>query len=411
VSEILQKMNEVSPHFSNRLAADPRWVLQLQRGAARDLMDGSYRALMTAAMEDAGDLGSSMTALRQTWSPLLLNIVVDDLFQEISIRDAKRRQTELAAASIDLALEVALREAAKKFGSPAVRPTISVLALGKLGGRGLDYDSDLDLILVNAPATQAEVSPEFYSRVVEIFVEVLSAMTRDGSLYRVDLRLRPYGSKGLSIMPSDAFLEYINEKAAIWEMLAFVKMRAVGGDLELGRSVEEQTRELILDRASLVRQTQLASETSQMRHALEKHRRRNNGSHGIDIKYGEGGMLDVYFVMRYLQLASRFPDDPDDRSTSFMLTRLRDNGLLTQEQYSGLYSGYSFLGSLDHNIRLTVGRTTRVPVGNKHAMGVIADRLGLGQPTELLQQLSLHRLSIRSIFQEIMSTGEPEGGG
>jgi glutamate-ammonia-ligase adenylyltransferase len=240
-----------------------------------------------------------------------------------------------------------------------------------------------------------------FARAVELFVSVLSSMTREGSLYRVDLRLRPYGSKGLTAMSADAFGTYMRETAAPWEFLAFVKLRGVGGDVELARRVENETRRAIHARARELAPGDLAKETRRVRLALEESRTRGLRQGEIDIKYGAGGMLDVYFATRFLQLRDDIPDDEEDRSTGFMIERLSDSGSIPKDVAATLTAGYEFLAALDHNIRLTVGRTTRLPVGNQPAMLTLAERMSLASPAELLEELTLSRLSIREAFEKL----------
>ena len=276
----------------------------------------------------------------------------------------------------------------------------------RLGGRGLDYDSDLDLVIVyfDPKNPTAELTAaEFYGRAVELFVTVLSSMTRDGNLYRVDLRLRPFGSKGMSAMSIDGFLGYMSETAAIWEMLAFVKLRYVGGDWSIGFNVENETRRMIHKRAATVDKDELRDETRRVRLALEQERARKHRAGEIDIKYAAGGILDVYFAMRYLQLRDNVPDDESDRSTTFMLERLAANSSLAAATHSELLAGYEFISVLDHNLRLTVGRTTRVPLSNEPALKTIAARMGLASSGDLLEQLTVHRLSIRAAFDGILA--------
>jgi glutamate-ammonia-ligase adenylyltransferase len=228
-------------------------------------------------------------------------------------------------------------------------------------------------------------------------------MTRDGNLYRVDLRLRPYGSKGLSSISGAAFLEYIRETAEIWEMLAFVKLRVVGGDIDLGQRVESETRLVIHQRAAAADQAELLNETMRVRKALEKQRLRSRRPNEIDIKYGSGGMLDVYFAMRYLQLRDNIPDHEENRSTSYMLGELKNKGSLTEDTYRELKDGYQFLSMLDHTLRLTVGRTTRLPLSNQPALDVISKRMSFSSTSDMLESLTLHRLAIRSAFDSILS--------
>jgi glutamine synthetase adenylyltransferase len=400
----LEKLRSVSPHFAAISEAHPG-VLRSPETSGPD-----YNASLMKAVDAAkGDrpFRSRLAAIRECWLRCMLGIVTADAFGEIDLYGSKRQQTELAEASIAAGIEVVRRELQDKNKTDIANLQLSVLALGKLGGGAVDYDSDLDLVFVYneaADVPSGSTPVEFFSRATELFVTTMSSMTREGSLYRVDLRLRPYGSKGLSAMGSNAFLEYIRDKAAIWEMLAFVKLRAVGGDLELGRRVEEKTRSLIHERAAATHEDELRSETIRVRDALEEQRARTKRGGDVDIKYGAGGMLDVYFAMRYLQLRHNVPDGNDDRSTTATLERLRSNSSLTAVAPAlvELKDGYAFLSALDHAIRLTVGRKTRLPSGNVSAMELIAKRLDLGSPAELVERLTVHRLAVREAYDRIL---------
>lgn len=400
---VLDRVSALSPHFSAMLAANPHLVSSLPDPASGPQMI-DYASTMMQAVRSQKDLGGRLSALRRTWSRHLLEIAISDIFETVTLAEAKRLQTDLCESTLAAALEVVKCELVQKYGG-STHFSLSVLALGKLGGQGLDYGSDLDLILVyddTHEPPEGLTHVEFYGRAVELLVTTLSAMTRDGSLYRVDLRLRPYGSKGLSSMPAGAFLDYMRETAVIWEMLAFVKLRAVAGNTSLGAAVEAETRQIIHERAAAADVAELRDETRRVRLALEKQRSRTRRSHEVDIKYGAGGMLDVYFAMRYLQLRDNVPDDPADRSTPFMLDMLRTADSLEAETHAGIKCGYEFLSGLDHNLRLTVGRTTRVPLANEKVLTDVAKRMGLTSHATLLEQLTLHRLAVRAAFDEIV---------
>jgi len=400
-SPVLERLIEVSPRFAAMIAANPQLVDELGR---LDDDEPNYVELLMTAITEASGFRERLSALRKTWSRLLLKIVVRDVYGRTDMFEAKRLQTLLGEASVAAALEIVRAELSRKFSVDIDSLHLAVLGLGKLGGRGLDYDSDLDMVLVYDDEQPSPVdrltSAEFHARAAELLVTTLSSMTRDGSLYRVDLRLRPYGSKGLTAMPASGFLDYMQNTAAVWEMLAFVKLRAAGGDIGLGETVEREARRIIHERAAATKPAELAAETRRVRLALEKQRSRARRGKEIDIKYGEGGMLDVYFAMRYLQLLYNVPDDTADRSTTAMLDRL---GSLTplasvKDEIVALRDGYRFLSSLDHNLRLTVGRTTRVPLGKQVVLESIAGRMKYGSAAELLQELTLCRINIREAF-------------
>ena len=173
-------------------------------------------------------------------------------------------------------------------------------------------------------------------------------------------------------------------------------------------------------------QCQINGAPCRVRLALEKERTRSLRGGDIDIKYGSGGMLDIYFAMRYLQLRDNVPDvadrkgeeekrrsgaDENPRSTSTMLDKLeqhhREASSLPDSStpllpLSALRDGHTFLSALDHQLRLTIGRTTRLSIANQTALATIAERMGLGSPAELLEHLTAHRLAIREAFDAIL---------
>lgn len=401
---VFERLTEVSPHFATMLAANPQLVAELPD--PEDVFDEpDYAAGMMDAVEQSRDFGTRLSAMRKAWARYLLKIVVRDIYGKITISEAKGLQTSLAEASIAAALQAVRDELAHRYQDQAIQLDLAIMAVGKLGGKGVDYDSDLDLIVVYFDpkhVVAGVTASEFYSRAVELFTTALSSMTRDGSLYRVDLRLRPFGTKGMSAISIDSFLAYMEDTAAIWEMLAFVKLRFAAGLPEIGNNVESETRRLIHERAAAIDPAELAAETRRVRLALEQQRARVRRTGEIDIKYGSGGMLDVYFAMRFLQLRDNVPDEADDRSTSSMLMRLHKNGSLDTAAFDSFHSGYRFLADLDHNLRLTVGRTTRIPAANQHALAVIAGRMGLASSADLLEKLTFHRLAIREGFDLVL---------
>lgn len=340
-----------------------------------------------------------------------MEIVVFDAFEKIARRDAKRLQTELAEASLDAAIFITRRELEKRYDIQIDNFPFAVLGLGKLGGGAIDYGSDLDLVLIyddekSLPAGKL-THAEFYSRTVEIFVTTLSSLTRDGHLYRVDLRLRPDGKNGANSIGKTAFLNYLETRAAIWEWLAYVKLRGAAGNLILAKETEFAARKIIHENARKLKAQDsglntLTEETKRIRERLEAEKSGGNRGKEIDIKFGAGGMLDVYFAVRFLQLRDNVPDDAENRSTVFTLEKLYANKSLSRENFQNFSAGYEFLTKLDHNLRLVVGRSTRLPTANHSALHTIAKRMHLASVKDLLEQLTFHRLAVRAAFENVL---------
>jgi glutamate-ammonia-ligase adenylyltransferase len=318
-----------------------------------------------------------------------------------------------------------------------------VLALGRLASSGVDYGSDLDITIVYDSLVSSPVAAltqdEAYARLVELMVAALSSVTREGYLYRVDLRLRPNGKNGPLVTSSEGFLDYVRQRSAIWEWLAYVKLRAVAGDLELGRMIETHARHAIHERARRIEVEELRTDARRVRERLEKERARGlrhggyigdrgdrvekldgvddggeggnggrnsqlRGRYALDIKYGLGGMLDVYFAVRYLQLRDDVADEAHDRSTQATLERLEANSSLPARDYEALSRGYELLRSVDHHLRLIVGKVAALPSMDHPAFREVAARLGCESPAELSETLGERMRAIREVYDRI--TGE-----
>lgn len=400
---VIKKISEVSPKFTELLAAKPLLVADLKTPGGR-FPERDYGELFFDAVDGATDFGGMLAAMRTTWSRLLLEIAVYDIFKILPPREIKHLQTRLAEAGIETGLRVALQELAKKATGDIGALLVTVLALGKLGSGALDYDSDLDLVLLcehneGGGDTAGCGNVEFYSRAVEVFVTALSSMTRDGNLYRVDLRLRPHGKNGPSISTKSSFVEYIDREASIWELLAYVQIRAVTGD----KSVENEIAAAIRRRTANEDPDELRQESKRIRLKLEAQHGSPAGGKDINIKFGSGGLLDVYFVVRYLHLVSRTEVNAANRSTASKLEEFRAAGAISAEDFAGLSEGYAFLSDLDHNIRLMIGRVSSVPRANPAVLERIAARMNLSSAADLLERLTIHRLNIRAAFENVLT--------
>lgn len=403
----IEKIVEISPHFAEKLAANPALIVSLP-DVKKDFWLKDYGQIFCVAIGDETEFSRRLAILRKTWSRLLLEIVAFDVFERISISEAKQAQTNLAEAGIESAIFITKSELEKRFSTNIEHFPFAVLGLGKLGSGSLDYESDLDLVLVFDEVQNLSEKPSplnfelgtFYAKSVEIFTNALSGFTREGNLYRVDLRLRPDGKNGATSIEKTAFLNYLENRAAIWELLAYVKLRGVGGDLTLAKTVENQARKIIHQRAQTFEISKLKDETRRIRELLREGKSKRKGE--IDIKFGDGGMLDVYFAVRFLQLRDNVPDADKNRSTIFVLQKLFENGSLNGEDFQKFSEGYEFLAKLDHNLRLVIGRSTRLPLANQNSLRIISKRMNLASTSELLENLTLHRLNIRTAFENVL---------
>ena len=402
--ESLVRLCGASEFFGEMIAGSPALIHALTTDA-RTVQLRDHLSELTASVNEQQTFSAELRALRRTWSGLLVEIGARDAAGDMTLPDLNRTLTELAVAAISVALGIAQRELARRYQTSIANPRVAVLGLGRLGSGGMDYGSDLDVVIVYDSMTPSPVAglthDEAYARLAELLITALSSITRERYLYRVDLRLRPDGQKGPLVTGSEAFIAYLEKRAGSWEWLAHVKLRAVAGDLEFGRAIEAAARKLIHELAHKADPEQLCAETLRLRDRLEKEKtaRRNAG---LDIKHGAGGMLDVYFAARYLQLRDNVPDDDEDRSTPATLRRLLASGSLDETNFVTLDEGYSLLRSVDHQLRLMVGRAGRQPAPEHPVFRDLARRLGYAGAAELMKELTVRMTGIRRAYESIM---------
>lgn len=408
----LVRLCGASEFFGEMVASNPALICSLGSGKLRRR---DYRAQLRASIDPEKSFATELSALRREWSKLLIEIGAEDATGRLDLLDSNDLQTELAVASINVAYLIARREMVRRYGPLAGGPRLSVLALGGLASGGVDYGSDLDIAIVYDSLVSSPVASltcdEAYARLVELMIVALSSVTREGYLYRVDLRLRPDGKNGPLVTSSEGFLDYVRQRSAIWEWLAYVKLRAVAGDLELGKMIETHARHALHERAGTIAPEELKQETRRVRERLEREkgsgmgksgrRLRRGGQQNIDIKYSAGGMLDVYFAARYLQLRDDLADEGDDRSTMATLARLEANGSLEARDHEALSQGYELLRAVDHQLRLIGGKVSSLRSTDSPAFREIANHLGFGTADNLSETLRDRMSAIREAYDRI----------
>jgi glutamate-ammonia-ligase adenylyltransferase len=236
--------------------------------------------------------------------------------------------------------------------------------MGKLGAEELSYHSDLDIIFLYSGAGESVPDPsapnggefrkitnhEYFAKVAQRLISILTTATREGHVYRLDTRLRPSGNAGPLVSSLEAFQRYHEGVAQLWERQALLKCRFVAGDREFGKNVEEMIRGFIYERP-------LPSNTAEEIHRLRMRMEVELGRESEDrlnLKVGRGGVVDVEFAVQYLQLVhgGTLPA-VRARGTLKALYELQRAGIITLDQYKVLEKGYRFLRSLDVQLRLS----------------------------------------------------------
>ncbi|MGH9823269.1 MAG: hypothetical protein ACREDR_08465, partial [Blastocatellia bacterium] len=375
-----------------------------------------FESLFDREIDGLPALAEKTEALRRAWYPQLLGIGHRDLSltlsrtdigqsaadQMLDLRQNNLEQTALAEATLQKAACLALLALGCDAASAQELP-IALLGLGRLGHTGMDYGSDLDLLIVyddesSWPALSGYAEPaEFTADFTTELVRILSSITREGTLYRVDLRLRPEGSGGPIACGVSALESYVTQRASAWEHSAYLKLREVAGNLDLGRRARE--RAMSASFRAACRNVELKYDLKQIRARLQKEKAKNSAR---DIKWGPGGMTDVYFITRYLQLrdGSYFPPA---EGTLRLIEHLSGIGALAPAQAESLHEGYLFLRRLDQWIRLLSDRPSSTLPSSMVVLDDIARVLHFEDADGVISAQAACAERIRGTFNEVFS--------
>ena len=284
------------------------------------------------------------------------------------------------SALADVLIEEALREADSKLqrrhGTPQhldvlgrrVDTPFAILALGKLGGNELNYSSDVDLMYIYGDGEEPPRTPvsnrEYFIRLAQDTTDILSRITGEGPVFRIDLRLRPQGGEGeLAIRLSQA-LTYYAEAAHDWERQALIKVRQAAGDINLARDFIRAVQPYVYTEQvnfAAIKTALVAREKMQQRRQLGK--TLGQPDQTIDVKVDRGGIRDIEFLVQCLQRVYGGAE-PWLRSggTLFSLHKLHDKGHISGKEFHDLTSAYEFLRHLEHRLQLRQGQQThRLP--------------------------------------------------
>ncbi len=291
---------------------------------------------------------------------------------------------------------------------------VAVIAMGKLGGREISATSDIDLILLYDHDARAQFSDgkkglaltTYFSRLTQRLISALSALTAEGRLYEVDMRLRPSGNSGPIATHIDGFVEYQRQSAWTWEKLALTRARVIAGDREFCARVAGQLTALMSQERDA---DKIAKDVIEMRQRLE----RDRPAKGLwDLKNAPGGLIDVEFIAQYLQLVhARKFSQISHQNTAEVLERVAKTGLVEKSIMQDLVRANRLYQRLSQIINLCVEGTfdgSQVPEGLRHLLETAGDASDF---SALENRLAAMQTRIRQHFNKIIAPGAPLGSG
>ncbi len=355
--DILLGIFSASQFLSDTLIKNPdflEWVVlpeNIHKSLVRDDIEDELRKLHNGASSHAGWLNG----IRRIKKREILRIGTRDICLGMPLEEIVRDLSILAEAYIQVAAEVSLMQIEERKGKEEVdriRERFSVMAFGKLGGNELNYSSDIDLLMVYDSQGYGGESADLekiFSEVIETISQDLSSHYEEGHAYRVDLRLRPYGSSGSLACSILNLHDYYMKNSSLWEIQALLKLRPVAGNLMVGYRFLDRARDLFRTGIS---DSEIVSSIDKLRSIAVKEKKKSKLS-GVDVKDGEGGIRDIEFMVQGLQMIF-IPEYPDliQGNTLMALAVLRELALLEGELAQQLKEDYIFLRRVEHYLQL-----------------------------------------------------------
>ena len=411
-----------SDFVAEQAAADPQSFRQLVESGdlQRSYSDNHYQQALQTRLEKLSPCSEEQLSreLRLFRRREMIRIVWRDFTRQADMPDTTRDATLLAEACINSALQILHPITRDELGKPVGRTSgteqrMLVIAMGKMGAYELNISSDIDLIFAypesgeTQGASRAVSNQEFFVRLGQKLIAALDRQTADGFVFRVDMRLRPYGQSGALVLNFDALEEYYLSQGRDWERYAMVKARVV-----TGASAEAETLQQMLQPFTYRKYLDYGAIESLRDTKRTINREVSRKGMQDNIKLGSGGIREVEFIAQTFQLIRGGRNKRlQTQSLYQVLQQLAADNVLDSSEQQALWQAYSFLRNTEHALQgMADKQTQQLPVDELGQQRLV--RL-MGQPDwqQYYQQLQAHRQQVSSSFQAIISDTQPTAEG
>jgi [glutamine synthetase] adenylyltransferase / [glutamine synthetase]-adenylyl-L-tyrosine phosphorylase len=405
----LERAARLSRYALRLLEADPS--LGLDAGIDRPFTPDEMRAELAALPADTDD--ALKRALRTLRRRVMLRMIARDLSGLASLAEVMATATALAEITLARALARLDEELAAQHGRPVGAETgrelqLHVVAMGKLGGAELNVSSDIDLVFAypedgETRGARPVSNQEYFTRLGRRLIAALSEMTADGYVFRVDMRLRPYGDGAPLVSSFDALESYFVTQGREWERYAWIKARVLTGDRAdaLMELVHPFVYRRHLDYGAIAALRDLHR---QIRVEVERRDIADN------IKLGPGGIREIEFITQVFQLIRGGREPPlRAQPTLAVLPVLAQKNLLPEAAVTELTRAYGFLRALEHRLQYLDDQQTHDLPRADADRALIAEAMEFQGYAAFEAELAARRAAVTRHFQDIFAAA-PEGG-
>lgn len=371
-----------------------------------------YIEKLTSRLQAVSSEDELMRELRLFRQRELVRIIWRDLLRVGSLVDTTSHVSWLADVCIDQALNWLYEQACEKWGVPStlindqwVPQRMVVIGMGKLGAKELNVSSDIDLMFTyqgkgHTQGGKRELdNQEFFVRLGQRLIQVLDNRTADGFVFRVDMRLRPYGQSGALALNFDAMCEYYQTQGRDWERYAMIKARIVAGDKQAGIQLREELRPFVYRKY-------LDYSAIEALRSMKELIRREETQRGLqnDVKLGSGGIREIEFIAQVFQLIRGGRDKRlQQRGLRSVIETLVDSEIMSSADAAGLMRAYEFLRNTEHALQaLRDKQTQRLPDDDLGQLR-LAFSMGFDDWQAFSEKLAKHRHFVHEQFSQVIA--------
>lgn len=407
-----------SEFIAHNCIREPRLMAELlDSGDLRATYDASTPAArLTKLLAGVANEASLALHLRQFRRREMLRIAWRDVLGWADLGETMRDLSSLADACIDLALMQLERFAVAVWGTPSNAhgepQRLIVIAMGKLGASELNFSSDVDLIFAYPEDGETRGGPratsngEFFTRLGQQLVNALSQTTADGWVFRVDLRLRPFGDSGALALSFDATEQYYQEHGREWERYALIKARACAGDVAAGTQLLHTLTPFVYRRYLDFGAFESLRDMQRM---IAQEVTRKGWSENI--KLGSGGIREIEFIGQAFQLI-RGGRQPAlrERRIQLVLDQLRDAHYLPAYVVRELQEAYVFLRNSEHRLQEYADQQTHLLPSDALGRARLAYALGYADWSTYAAILRKHMQHVHDHFEQVFAAPQAQSG-
>jgi len=383
-----------------------RFHLESGRAVASAVVAGDLEGALEAARAE-GQGEDAVAGLRRERTGYSLALAIGELAGEFPLERVFSELSDLADRSIERAIAVAMAER-----TPGEPPRgFAALALGKLGGRELNYSSDVDLIFLFDPDTMPrrarEEPAQAAVRIGQRVVELLQKRTEDGFAFRVDLRLRPAPEVTPIVLTANAAISHYESSAMPWERAAFIRARHAGGDAEVSRYFLEAIHPFVWRRSlDFGAAQEIQAVSGQIR---DHYATGQLFGPGFDLKRGRGGIREVEFFAQIHQLIHG-GREPALRAAATLdaLPALAAAGRIEAEEGEALANAYRLLRTIEHRLQMLDDRQTHQLPADQQELDSVAQLHGLKNGAALLAELAPHVEQVAATYGKLAPQSAPQ---